>query len=73
MTRQSGIFHESVEYAQGFDLPIHFIVEDNKKSVGTPTLTAWGDLDTWTAETKWEWYEYDLPWPHSGAGKWVEF
>lgn len=73
MAARSGMFHECREYACGHQLPINFIVEDNGKSVGTPTHEVWraGDdaddrLQTWE-------FTYTLPWPHSGAGKRIEF
>lgn len=42
MAAQTGIAHESIMYAISNDLPITFIIEDNGKSVGTPTEEAWG-------------------------------
>jgi TPP-dependent pyruvate/acetoin dehydrogenase alpha subunit len=42
MTAESGIFHESVKYAEGHDLPIRFHVEDNGLSVCTDTQEVWG-------------------------------
>ena len=42
MAFQTGIAHESIMYSISNDLPITFIVEDNGKSVGTPTSDAWG-------------------------------
>lgn len=69
MTSMSGIFHECLRYADGHDLPITFVIEDNGKSVDTPTLEVWGKG---TRESLMD-YKYVLPWPHSGAGKRVEF
>ena len=71
MTAMSGDMFECQQYAENFDLPINFVVEKNGKSVGTPTKEVWG-------KESWLWvkaieYDYVLPWPHSGAGKWVEF
>ena len=37
----TGIAYESIKYAVGHRLPITFVIEDNGKSVGTPTLNAW--------------------------------
>lgn len=42
MTFHTGIAHESIKYALAHDLPIIFIIEDNGKSVGTPTESVWG-------------------------------
>lgn len=69
MTSMTGIFHECLRYADGHDLPISFVIEDNGKSVGTPTLEVWGKC---ARESLMD-YHYSLPWPHSGAGKRVEF
>ena len=46
MAFRTGITHESVVYSIGQDLPITFIVEDNGKSVGTPTEDCWGSIST---------------------------
>lgn len=73
MVSFSGIFFECHQYACNFDLPITFIVEDNEVSVCTPTSEAWG------AEWWMDWskriirYGYQSKWPHSGAGKRIEF
>ena len=42
MTAETGIAHESIKYSRNFKLPIHFIVEDNEKSVCTDTRESWG-------------------------------
>jgi pyruvate dehydrogenase E1 component alpha subunit len=82
MTAVGGAFHEALNYAVGSDLPIKFIIEDNGKSVGTDTRDAWGPdsksvLDLYDYEFPYSsyiyYYQYELPWPHAGAGKWVEF
>ena len=41
MTSETGIAHECIKYSRNKKLPIHFIIEDNKKSVCTDTRTAW--------------------------------
>lgn len=69
MTSMSGIFHECLRYADGHDLPITYVIEDNGISVCTPTLEVWGKG---TRESLMD-IKYVLPWPHSGAGKRVEF
>ena len=33
MTSETGIAHECIKYSRNFKLPIHFIIEDNEKSV----------------------------------------
>ncbi len=71
MTARTGTFHECVNYAYGHDLPIRFIVENNRKSVCSDTEETWG-VAPWT-HGKVETYEYHLHWPHAGAGRRVEF
>lgn len=82
----TGIFYESFKYAVGHDLPITFIVEDNNKSVGTPTVCTW-HLQTQdclkimrqllntriNSQVKLNYYCYDSEYPHSGTGSFVEF
>ena len=41
MSAETGHFHEAYKYSINNDLPITFIVEDNKKSVCTPTPEVW--------------------------------
>ena len=41
MTAETGIAHECIKYSRNFKLPIHFIVEDNEKSVCTDTRKTW--------------------------------
>ena len=84
MAFRTGICHESIIYAISNDLPLTFIVEDNKKSVGTPTEDSWGSVSTKTifdfyhnlcADSSVDilYYEYTLSYPHSGTGVFVEF
>ena len=76
MTSESGIVHECVKYSRNFKLPIHFIIEDNEKSVCTDTRKAWnqkklsyeGKSDKYVT-----YYHYKLKYPHAGAGKRVQF
>ena len=76
MTSETGIAHECVKYSRNFKLPIHFIVEDNEKSVCTDTRKAWnqkklsyeGSNDEYVT-----YYHYKLKYPHAGAGKRVQF
>ena len=41
MTSETGIAHECIKYSRNRKLPIHFIVEDNGKSVCTDTRKTW--------------------------------
>lgn len=68
MTACTGLAHECRNYAGGHDLPIRFIVENNEKSVKTPTLDVWGTL-----LAPLHCFDYEPAWPHSGTGKRVEF
>lgn len=75
MTARSGIAHECIQYADGHDLPILFVIEDNGKSVCTNTRDAWGQYceHGWRRSSRVLSYSYELPWPHAGAGKRVQF
>ena len=76
MTSETGIAHECVKYSRNFKLPIHFIVEDNEKSVCTDTRKAWNQkkLSYEGSKDKYvTYYHYKLKYPHAGAGKRVEF
>ena len=76
MTSETGIAHECIKYSRNFKLPIHFIIEDNEKSVCTDTRKSWnqtklsyeGYLDEYVT-----YYHYKLKYPHAGAGKRVQF
>ena len=76
MTAETGIAHESIKYSRNFKLPIHFIVEDNEKSVCTDTRKAWNQkkltyedvLDDYVT-----YYHYKSKYPHAGAGKRIQF
>ena len=70
MAARTGIFYESVRYAEGFDLPITFIVEDNGLSVNTETGIVWGEPPH---NGKIKYYEYTRLLPHSGTGESIRF
>jgi TPP-dependent pyruvate/acetoin dehydrogenase alpha subunit len=72
MTALGGTFHECREYATRQDLPIKFVVEDNGRSVCTPTDDAWGRTEARSDGLTWS-YSYELSWPHAGAGTRVQF
>jgi pyruvate dehydrogenase E1 component alpha subunit len=76
MTSESGIAHEVIKYSRNKKLPIHFIVEDNSKSVCTDTRIAWSQkkLTYENVSDKYvTYYKYKLKYPHAGAGKRVQF
>ena len=76
MTSETGIAHECIKYSRNFDLPIHFIIEDNSLSVCTDTRKTWqqknlsfeGSNDKFVT-----FYSYKSKWPHAGAGKRIQF
>ena len=41
MTAETGSAHECMKYCRQWDLPVHWIVEDNAKSVCTDTRETW--------------------------------
>lgn len=81
----TGIAYESIKYAIGNSLPITFIVEDNHKSVDTPTKTTWNVevdkivelfnklIDIYKSDVKIISYSYKSKYPHAGTGNFVEF
>lgn len=69
MAGETGLFHECVRYAEGHNLPITFIVEDNGVSVKAPTQKVWGQRKG----NKVLRYKYKNKYPHAGIGKWVTF
>ena len=77
MTSETGIAHECIKYSMNNGLPIHFVIEDNGKSVCTDTRATWGS-DILTYENckspSITYYKYKLDkYPHAGAGKRVQF
>ena len=77
MTSETGVAHECIKYSRNHKLPIHFIVEDNGKSVCTDTRATWG-TDKLTYEGINDeyitYYKYELnKYPHAGAGIRVQF
>jgi pyruvate dehydrogenase E1 component alpha subunit len=76
MTSETGTAHECIKYARNHALPIHWIVEDNEKSVCTDTRKTWN-----MAKLTYEdvsapditYYRYTSKYPHAGAGQRVQF
>jgi pyruvate dehydrogenase E1 component alpha subunit len=84
MSAETGSFHEAYKFAVNHDLPITFIVEDNKKSVCTPTETVWGRNLPYFIQSNYNggvlkqkkiyYYQYNNnKYPHAGAGVRVQF
>lgn len=74
MTASLGVFINCLEYAENFDLPITFIIEDNGLSTDTDTKKVWG-IDPnagWGWESdKIRYYKYKRIHPHYGSGMFV--
>ena len=76
MTSETGIAYETIKYSINKKLPIHFIIEDNSKSVCTNTRKVWSlkNLSYENIKNKYiTFYKYKLKYPHAGAGKRVQF
>ena len=76
MTAETGIAHESMKYSRNFGLPVHFVVEDNGKSVCTNTREAWNVDELSFDGVKNDivtYYSYESKFPHAGAGQRVQF
>jgi TPP-dependent pyruvate/acetoin dehydrogenase alpha subunit len=77
MTSETGMAHECIKYSQNHELPIHFVIEDNSKSVCTDTKDTWA-FDELTYEKSSSnyisYYKYDAgKYPHAGSGKRIQF
>ena len=76
MTSETGIVHECIKYSRNHQLPIHFIIEDNSKSVCTDTRETW-NVSSLSYEEKHDsnitYYHYETKYPHAGAGSRVQF
>jgi len=86
MSFRSGISHESIMYAIAHSLPITFVIEDNGKSVDTPTQATWGNIhiaelinfykdliSKTNSACNLIYYQYQCSFPHSGTGTFVAF
>lgn len=84
MSAETGIFHEAYKYSLNHNLPITFVIEDNFKSVCTPTDYVWKRDRPYYLESKYKggilrqknliYYQYtNKKYPHAGAGKRVQF
>jgi pyruvate dehydrogenase E1 component alpha subunit len=76
MTSETGVAHECIKYSRNHELPIHFIVEDNEKSVCTDTRETWNQrvLTYESVDDPYiTYYKYETKYPHAGAGTRVQF
>lgn len=65
-TEDNGHTYEAVRYADGFDLPVTFVIENNNRSVESTNEERWGS----TADYAWNSsrvikYKYDITYPHA--------
>jgi TPP-dependent pyruvate/acetoin dehydrogenase alpha subunit len=72
MASKMGQFYEAVKYAEGEDLPITFIVEDNELGCNTPTKEVWKKEEI-IKSSKVIYYTYKRKYPHYGIGEWIIF
>ena len=72
MAFETGGFYEMHKYAQRYNLPIRFVVEDNGVSTNTTTEETCNGIKREIPNDV-IWYEYKKEWPHYGTGKWVIF
>jgi len=70
MCATMGIFSECARYANGHELPMTFVVEDNGFCINTSTKEAWG---IGRGCTRMLVYRYNRLYPHAGSGDFVDF
>ena len=71
----TGHFWEGLRYAQGWNLPITFVVEDNDRSVRTRVTERWGKR-AGNIEASWDkvrYYSYVPTYQHVGTGTFIHF
>lgn len=71
-----GHFWEALQYADGFELPITFVVEDNERATCTTTEDRCGKGRTqreFYVSERLRSYYYEPTYPHVGSGKYVAF
>lgn len=75
MCASSGAFSDAVHYAEGHQLPVTFIIEDNGLSTNTPTQESWGGdrCKNATCSKKVRSYRYTRLYPHVGLSQHVQF
>ena len=67
---ECGLVKECIRYAEGHDLPIKFVVEDNGLCVRAVTQESWGRKRRKNKVMK---YKYKRRYPHAGTGQYVMF
>lgn len=76
MTSETGVAHECIKYSRQWDLPVHWIIEDNGKSVCTDTRQTWNSQRLTyenSTDPRITYYTYESKYPHAGAGVRVQF
>ena len=71
MTASIGAFHDAQQYAEGHDLPVTFIIEDNGLATNTPTRETWEAKPNRRCRTLR--YQYSRTYPHVGLAEKVVF
>jgi pyruvate dehydrogenase E1 component alpha subunit len=66
---ECGISKESIRYAEGHDLPILFIIENNARCVRANTQEVWGRKNSKKVIK----YDYKPTYPHAGCGTYCQF
>lgn len=69
---EMGCFDEAVKYAENFDLPVIFIIENNKIGSNMETEKVWGKQIK-IISPKVINYEYSMTKSHYGIGEWIKF
>lgn len=74
----NGHFWEALQYAQGYDLPIVFVIEDNDRSTCSSVKDRLGDQkltarDMVMVSNKCWYYYYKATFEHVGSSKYVQF
>jgi len=69
MCATTGAFHDAVQYADGWNLPIQFVVENNGHSVCTPTAETWDMCIDFSWSKRITHYLYTSPYPHWSVRK----
>jgi pyruvate dehydrogenase E1 component alpha subunit len=73
MVYSLGVFADAANYADGHDLPVTFIVEDNHLATNTPTEACWGELQAHRKSKRVLYYQYERVYPHVGLEQRVVF
>lgn len=70
-----GHFWEAVHYAEGQELPIAFVIEDNDRSTCTTKKARRGEWEPAYVPypSSCRYYGYNPTYPHVGSGKYVQF